>query len=177
MRSAKPTYRIVLALGLVVCIAPLAFAQAKSPVTKATEPLKQKPAAPAAAAAAPAESAPSEQTPLPPGKRRDPFEPLVRRGPGAGQEVVPNVPGPGGLLVGTTRVDGVVRTPSGMIAVLANPQNRVYFVREGQKLYNGTVERITMDGVSFRERGKDAFGNPLDRVVVKRLYPSAGEQR
>lgn len=111
-------------------------------------------------------------------KRRDPFAPLVKSGRGEGKEVPQNLPpGKAGLVVGTIRLDGVVSAPNGMIAVVANPQNRVYFLREGDRLYNGSVERITMEGVSFRERGRDAFGNPLDRVVVKRLYPSAGEQR
>jgi len=111
-------------------------------------------------------------------RRRDPFAPLVRRDRGPGTEVPQNLPpGKAGLIVGSIRLDGLVSAPSGSIAVVTNPQNRVYFLREGDRLYNGSVERITMESVSFRERGRDAFGNPLDRVVVKRLYPSAGEQR
>jgi hypothetical protein len=31
--------------------------------------------------------------------------------------------------------------------------------------------------VAFHEVGKDAFGKPVDRQVVKRLYGSPGEQR
>ncbi|PYU14379.1 MAG: hypothetical protein DMG29_09770 [Acidobacteria bacterium] len=86
-------------------------------------------------------------------------------------------PGKAGLVVSTLRLDGIVRAPNGMIAVVSNPQQRVYFLRDGDQLYDGRVERITMDAVSFNETGKDAFGKPVDRTVTKRLYPSPGEQR
>src|SRR5207245_1824402 len=109
--------------------------------------------------------------------RRDPFEPLVgkERSGGGSPERLP--PGKAGLVVSTLRLDGIVRAPNGMIAVVSNPQQRVYFLRDGDQLYDGRVERITMDAVSFNETGKDAFGKPVDRTVTKRLYPSPGEQR
>ena len=109
--------------------------------------------------------------------RRDPFDPLIgrQRSSGGGSDHLP--PGKAGLVVGTLRVDGLVRGPNGMIAVVSNPQQRVYFLREGDQLYDGRVEHITMEAVVFHESGKDAFGNPVDREVTKRLYPSPGEQR
>ena len=54
---------------------------------------------------------------------------------------------------------------------------RTYFLREGDQLYDGRVEKIAMDGVSFHEVGKDAFGKPVERQVNKRIYSSAGEQQ
>jgi hypothetical protein len=39
------------------------------------------------------------------------------------------------------------------------------------------VEKIAMDGVSFHEMGKDAFGKPVERQVNKRIYSSPGEQQ
>ncbi len=107
--------------------------------------------------------------------RRDPFDPLVgkdRLGSGSPERLPP---GKAGLVVSTLRLDGIVRGPNGMIAVVSNPQQRVYFLREGDQLYDGKVERITMEGVAFHEIGKDAFGKPVDRQVTKRLYPSPGE--
>ncbi len=105
--------------------------------------------------------------------RRDPFESLVgRQNKGGG----PNLP-PGklGLQVSTLRLDGIVRSPNGMIAVVSNPQARTYFLREGDRLYDGSVEKISMDSVSFHEEGKDAFGKPVERQVNKRIYSSPGE--
>ena len=75
------------------------------------------------------------------------------------------------------RIDGIVHSASGMIAIVSNAQQRVYFLREGDKLYDGSVDKITLDAISFHEIGKDAFGKPLERVVTKRLYPSPGEQQ
>jgi len=37
-------------------------------------------------------------------------------------------------------------------------------------LYDGSVEKISMDGVSFHEEGKDAFGKPVEHQVNKRIY-------
>src|SRR5262245_7543510 len=109
--------------------------------------------------------------------RRDPFESLVGRQQ-AQDALAKNLPpGKAGLQVGTLRLDGIVRSPNGMIAVVANPQQRTYFLREGDKLYDGTVERISMEGVTFHEEGKDAFGKPVERQVNKRLYSTAGEQQ
>jgi len=109
--------------------------------------------------------------------RRDPFESLVGRQQ-AQDALAKNLPpGKAGLQVATLRLDGIVRAPNGMIAVVANPQQRTYFLREGDKLYDGTVEKISMEGVTFHEEGKDAFGKPVERQVSKRLYSTAGEQQ
>jgi hypothetical protein len=108
--------------------------------------------------------------------RRDPFEPLVGiTKEGGGPNNLP--PGKAGLVIGSTRVDGTVKSPEGMLAVVSNPEQRVYFVREGDRLYDGQVEKIGLDGVVFREYSKDAFGKPVEREVTKRIYNSAGEQQ
>jgi Tfp pilus assembly protein PilP len=109
--------------------------------------------------------------------RRDPFESLVGRKQ-AQDALAKNLPpGKAGLQVSTLRLDGVVKSTNGMIAVVANPQQRTYFLREGDQLYDGKVEKISMEGVTFHEEGKDAFGKPVERQVNKRLYSSAGEQQ
>ena len=110
------------------------------------------------------------------GSRRDPFESLVNRqkDQNAGKNLPP---GKAGLQVSTLRLDGIVRSSAGMIAVVSNPQARTYFLREGDQLYDGRVDKIAMDGVSFHELGKDAFGKPVERQVQKRIYASAGEQQ
>lgn len=110
------------------------------------------------------------------GSRRDPFESLTNRqkDQNAGKNLPP---GKAGLQVSTLRLDGIVRSSAGMIAVVSNPQARTYFLREGDQLYDGRVDKIAMDGVSFHELGKDAFGKPVERQVQKRIYATAGEQQ
>jgi Tfp pilus assembly protein PilP len=179
-----------------------AKAQASAPAkTPAKAPAKKSTAAPAKTPAkAPAKSAASAQGKPAAGKaptgkapakeskgkpvakpepqkvaRRDPFAPLLNtQGPGGpSSDHLP--PGKAGLVIATLRIQGIVSGPNGMIAIVANPQQSVYFVREGDQLYDGRVTKISMDSVSFHEFGKDAFGKPVDRQVTKRLYPSAGE--
>jgi Tfp pilus assembly protein PilP len=108
--------------------------------------------------------------------KRDPFSPLInqRKDAGGGLHLPP---GKAGLVISTVRVDGAVHSPSGMIAVVSNPENSVYFIHEGDRLYDGDVEKIGLDGVTFRENSKDAFGKPVERMVTKRIYASAGEQQ
>jgi Tfp pilus assembly protein PilP len=109
--------------------------------------------------------------------RRDPFDTLLTKAR-AGNAPPENLPpGKAGLIVETLRIDGIVHSPNAMIAIVSNSQQRVYFLREGDKLYDGSVDKIALDAISFHEIGKDAFGKPLERVVTKRLYPSSGEQQ
>jgi Tfp pilus assembly protein PilP len=108
--------------------------------------------------------------------RRDPFESMLARQK-AGTDTKNLPPGKGGLQVGTLKIDGIVHGPNGMIAVVSNPQQRTYFLREGDQLYDGRVDKIAMDGVSFHETSKDAFGKPVERSVNKRIYSTAGEEQ
>jgi Tfp pilus assembly protein PilP len=142
---------------------------AAKPAAKSSANKTAKAAKPVAAGA-PAD----EQTKV---ARRDPFESLTSRQDAAAKTAANLPPGKPGLQIGTLRLDGIVRSPNGMIAVVTNPQARTYFLREGDKLYDGQVEKIAMDGVSFHEMGKDAFGKPVERQVNKRIYSSAGEQQ
>jgi Tfp pilus assembly protein PilP len=109
--------------------------------------------------------------------RRDPFESLVGRQQAQAAAAKNLPPGKAGLQVSTLRLDGIVRSSNGMIAMVSNPQARTYFLREGDQLYDGKVDKIAMDGVSFHELGKDAFGKPVERQVNKRIYSTAGEQQ
>jgi len=186
MRLVKATGALLAAMTLFLCFAAGVHAQApaakkakpaakgKSATTKPKAPAAPKPA-PAATPAAPAGEAaqPADKTEVV--NKRDPFAPLVNQKKGNVTQHLP--PGKAGLVVATVRVDGTVRAQSGMIAIVSNPNNSVYFVREGDRLYDGDVEKIGLDGVTFRENSKDAFGHEVERMVTKRIYASAGEQQ
>ncbi len=190
MRSVK-----IIIVGILLAAAPGLLAQtspaggaqsnppakaASKPKTSKPKPAKAKTSAPATAKTAPAASANASGAQGSgegeKGSRRDPFESLVNRqkDQNAGKNLPP---GKAGLQVSTLRLDGIVRSSAGMIAVVSNPQARTYFLREGDQLYDGRVDKIAMDGVSFHELGKDAFGKPVERSVQKRIYASAGEQQ
>jgi hypothetical protein len=138
---------------------PVAQKPAKPPA-KPVEEVKKKEEAPAASAAA---------------HRRDPFLALISASSISAPVRLP--PGKAGLQVSTVRVDGIVRSQNGMIVVVTNPQNKTYFLHQGDRLFDGRVEQVSMDAVTFSESGKDPFGKEIQRTVVKRIYPSVGEQQ
>jgi hypothetical protein len=143
----------------------------KPAAEKTVKPAVEGAVKPPAEEAAPADNEKAE----PMMSRRDPFEPLVNVAQPGSVTHLP--PGKAGLVIATVRVDGTVKSPNGMIAVVSNPDERVYFVHEGDRLYDGDVQKISLEGVTFKENSKDAFGKPVERLVTKRIYPSAGEQQ
>ena len=191
MKLAKAFASLFAVIAMALCLGPALRAQeapaapaadtkpAKKPARKGKS--KAKAAATAAAPAGqPAEPADAAAGTAGEGKlenianKRDPFVPLVNT---KKDDFAHLPPGKAGLVISTVRIDGSVRSPGGMIAVVTNPESRVYFIREGDRLYDGTVEKIGLDGVTFREVSKDAFGKPVERSVTKRIYTSAGEQQ
>ncbi|MDE3168606.1 MAG: pilus assembly protein PilP [Acidobacteriota bacterium] len=149
--------------------------KAKVPAKPAAKATPATPVAVAATATPASNAAPAESdASIDLVGKRDPFVALVNTSKG-GAEHLP--PGKAGLVIGTLTVQGTVQGANGMIAVIANPDQRVYFVREGDRLYDGDVQKISLDGVTFEQNTKDAFGKPIERTVVKRIYPSAGEQQ
>ena len=147
--------------------APAPAKQSAKPATKAAKSSTKKASSGATTAAEPEAKV----------VRRDPFESLTSRQDAANKMAANLPPGKAGLQVASLRLDGIVKAPNGMIAVVTNPQARTYFLREGDQLYDGSVDKIALDSVSFHEMGKDAFGKPVERQVNKRIYSSAGEQQ
>jgi Tfp pilus assembly protein PilP len=180
MTLAKTAANLIATLAISCCLVPASWGQEPA---KATPPAKAPATAPKTAhkkksSAAPVQAAKADAKPD--GKpnvvaaKRDPFVPLVNDKKTGGP---PLPPGKAGLVIATVRVDGTVKAASGMLAVVTNPDQRTYFIREGDRLYDGDVEKIGLDGVTFKENSKDAFGKPVERLVTKRIYPSAGEQQ
>lgn len=171
MTLAKTSARMLAVLAMSLCLVSWAGAQDKPAKKKAA---KGKAASSATAPQPNADAAADAAKVEPIVAKRDPFEPLVNEKQAAHG---PLPPGKAGLIIASVHVDGTVRSPSGMIAVVSNPEQRVYFIREGDRLYDGEVQKIGLDGVTFRENSKDAFGKSVERIVTKRIYPSAGEQQ
>ncbi len=101
--------------------------------------------------------------------RRDPFtSPVVRalninQGPGCSS-------GKRCLAVDQITLRGIVRAPSGMIAVVENSAKRAYFLRENDPVWHGMVEKINGDSVVFREDTVDSkSGKSTSHEVVKRV--------
>jgi Tfp pilus assembly protein PilP len=131
----------------------------------ASDPMKPKPAPKAKKTEAKAAPA------VPPAKaarKRDPFvSPVVAaQTSGSGPSCTT---GKRCLMVGTVVIKGIVRGPNGMIAVVSTPENKGYFLRENDPVFNGYVYKITADSVVFRENIMDTLGRSTQREVVKRI--------
>jgi Tfp pilus assembly protein PilP len=140
---------------------------AKAPGTKAPATKKSsKPAATPAPAANVATNAAPQAKPTVHSSKRDPFVSPVQaqaNGPincGTGKRC---------LVVDQTVLQGIVKAPNGMIAVVSNSANKAYFLRENDPVYNGFVMRITPDSVVFREQVSDRFGKTSTREIVKKV--------
>src|SRR5580692_6211800 len=102
--------------------------------------------------------------------RRDPFiSPVISRTmTGSGCST-----GKRCLAIDQINLQGIVKSESGMIAVVVNALNKAYFLHENDPVFNGYVVRITGDSVIFKETVQDKFGKPFTREVTKKIFTPA----
>ena len=93
------------------------------------------------------------------GGKRDPFVSPISTASGGPVLPASNcASGKRCLVIDQLVLRGVVRTASGMIAVVANGINKAYFLHENDPVFNGYVLRITGDSVVFKENVVDRRG-------------------
>jgi Tfp pilus assembly protein PilP len=117
-------------------------------------------------AKAPADEKKPETKKLSAASQRDPFvSPVVRLGStGSGCSS-----GKRCLAIDQIALKGVVRSETGMIAVVVNSMSKAYFLRENDPVFNGYVTKITPDSIVFKETFHDKVGKPLTRDVTKTI--------
>lgn len=147
---------------------------ASTPKTTATKAPVQKKATPAqvkadieAKAAKPA--AAKADAPVKTAGRRDPFVNPLRLQEDKMKGSTVCTTGARCLIVDQVVLKGIVKTPQGMIAMVENPSQKQYNLREKDPVYNGQVVKITADSVIFRETVTDNMGKQTTREVVKRV--------
>jgi Tfp pilus assembly protein PilP len=166
-------------------------AQPAAAAKKPASPMKPKPAAPVAKAAPKPAAKPSARTVKVPAKpaagavkkaavktpvsaaaaKRDPFiSPIREQGPAG-----PNCStGKKCLAINAIVLRGIVKSQSGMIAVVEGASRRIsYFLRENDPVFNGYVVKITPDTVVFRENVMDRLGRTGTRDVVMKVVAPA----
>jgi Tfp pilus assembly protein PilP len=77
------------------------------------------------------------------------------------------------LAVDQIALKGVVKSDSGMIAVVVNSVEKAYFLRENDPVFNGYVVRITGDSIIFKETVHDRLGKRFEREVTKKITTPA----
>ena len=102
--------------------------------------------------------------------RRDPFiSPVVNRSMlGSGCST-----GKRCLAIDQIILQGVVKSETGMIAVVVNALNKAYFLHENDPVFNGYVVKITGDSIIFKETVQDKLGKPFEREVTKKISTPA----
>lgn len=103
--------------------------------------------------------------------KRDPFVSPISTATGAALPASNCSSGKRCLVIDQLVLRGVVRTTTGMIAVVANSINKAYFLRENDPVFNGYVVRITGDSVVFKEKTVDRIGRQATREVEKKVTP------
>ncbi len=98
--------------------------------------------------------------------RRDPFRSLIGPAPKLDGSRKPGVPG---FLIDEIKLQGVVRTKQGFVAMVNGPDNKGYLIRIGDKVLDGEVIRITPTGVVFRQEVNDPTQIERFREVPKDL--------
>jgi Tfp pilus assembly protein PilP len=102
---------------------------------------------------------------------RDPFQPVFDVPRAEGPTVKrPRPPGIEGMDVQELELVGIVEMESGSIAFFNGTDNHGYFLRVGDRVYDGRIERIDRDKVVFEQEFSGAPGRRT-REVVKRLRP------
>ena len=101
--------------------------------------------------------------------RRDPFVSLA-----LGVNVLPpdvRPPGLQGMLIQEVSLRGLVKTVDGYIAMIQGTDNKSYFAREGERLYDGNIQSIDDAGVVFRQEINDPLRIEKFQTVEKTLHP------
>lgn len=106
-----------------------------------------------------------------PGERRDPFVSLLKPVEGTGKRG-PRPVGIEGFLVNEIALRGIVKTKEGYIGMVVGPDQKSYFCKVGQRLYDGTLVGMTEKTVIFRQEITDPLATVKVKDVVKSLYPS-----
>ena len=105
-----------------------------------------------------------------PAGRRDPFRSLLEgfeeneEGPAKARP-----PGLPGMMIEELKLEGIVETPSGILAFVLGRDNVSYIIRPGTKLFNGEVGEIQPKKVVFRKDVNDPNRNKQYEEVVREI--------
>lgn len=101
--------------------------------------------------------------------RRDPFVSLALGLNILAPEVRP--PGLSGMLIQEVSLHGIVKTSEGFIAMIQGTDNKSYFARAGERLYDGTIDSIDSEKVVFLQEINDPLRIEKFHRIEKSLHP------
>ena len=108
-----------------------------------------------------------------PSNRRDPFlNPLLKKKEViSDQEVDRGLPPPGiaGTFISEAVLKGISIRDKGRLAIVMGAGKRAYFLREGDKLFDGYLKVINRDSITLIRERKMRSGKVIAQEVIKRL--------
>jgi Tfp pilus assembly protein PilP len=81
-------------------------------------------------------------------------------------------PGPAGLLVNEAVLMGTVQGPTGKVALIGGDGSVTYFLKEGDRLYDGSISEITDSSIKFVREIKISSKVVDQQEVVKKISPA-----
>ncbi len=107
--------------------------------------------------------------------KRDPFLNLLpkktSKAPEEEESRGPRPPGIGGMLIDQVALLGIASQEGNRVAVFRGSDSRAYFLHEGDRLFDGSVTRISAETVTMLRETKYRSGKVLREEVTKRLRP------
>jgi hypothetical protein len=107
------------------------------------------------------------------GNHRDPFlNPLLfRKQIAADEELSRGVPPPGiaGTYIAQATLHGIALRDDDRVAVVRGADHRAYFIREGDRLFDGYLKAIEIDFITLVRETRMRSGKTYTQDVVKRL--------
>jgi len=150
--------RGLVALVFALALPVPAFAQAAPPVAPATT-----------AASAPVAAPVDDDYRYDPAGRRDPFISLVARGTDAAHGPS-GIDGLSGLGITELSVRGVLKNPTGYVAIVQGPDNKTYVAKRGDRLLDGSIRSIGPEGLVLVQEVTDPLSPVKQREVRKGLH-------
>ena len=107
-----------------------------------------------------------------PAGRRDPFVSLVARGTDAGNPASRSADGLPGLSVNEVSVRGVLRSRGALVAMVQGPDRKTYIVHANDRFLDGTVKRVTPQGIVVLQDVNDPLSLVKQKEIRKTLRGS-----
>ena len=81
-------------------------------------------------------------------------------------------PGPAGLLVNDAQLMGIVQGPTGKVAMIGGDGAVTYFLKQGDRLYDGSISEITENSIKLVREIKISSKVVDQQEVVKKISPA-----
>jgi Tfp pilus assembly protein PilP len=101
--------------------------------------------------------------------RRDPFVSLLNRGDSVRAPGMPRPAGLQGLLINEIVVKGILKTSTGLVAIVQGSDSKTYIVHRGDPVLDGSIKVIAQDAIVFAQDVSDPLSTVKQREVRKAI--------